>query len=85
MNAGTIAGAVKNAGNFTSTGTLSGGLVNSGAARISGAPLDRAALAARLEATLELARNISLSAGYSGLIGQSVTDHGARATLQVRF
>ncbi len=52
---------------------------------ISGAQLDSKALAARLDATLELDKNISIGVGYTGLIGETFTDHGARATVQVRF
>lgn len=47
--------------------------------------LDKFALAARLEARLKLEDNLEISAGYNGLIGSTITDHGARATVQVRF
>jgi fibronectin-binding autotransporter adhesin len=52
---------------------------------VSGAQLDELALAARFDATVALGSNAELSVGYTGLIGSTVTDHGARATLQVRF
>nr|MCU0947288.1 autotransporter outer membrane beta-barrel domain-containing protein [Porphyrobacter sp.] len=52
---------------------------------ISGVQLDETALAARLEALVELGENIDFTVGYTGLIGSTVSDHGARATLQVRF
>jgi outer membrane autotransporter protein len=52
---------------------------------VSGVQLDKFALAARLEAVVGLDDNVDFTVGYTGLIGSSVTDHGARATLQVRF
>jgi outer membrane autotransporter protein len=52
---------------------------------VSGVQLDKLALAARLEAVLELDERINLTAGYTGLIGSTITDHGARATLHIRF
>lgn len=52
---------------------------------IGGVQLDDLALAARLDATLELGRNVELSVGYTGLIGDTIQDHGARATLQIAF
>ncbi|WDA40192.1 autotransporter-associated beta strand repeat-containing protein [Erythrobacter sp. BLCC-B19] len=52
---------------------------------VQGAQLDKWAFAARLDAELTLEENLSISVGYTGLIGSSQTDHGARATLQVRF
>ncbi|ASJ92090.1 autotransporter-associated beta strand repeat-containing protein [Porphyrobacter sp. CACIAM 03H1] len=52
---------------------------------IEGVQLDKFALAARLEARLKLEDNLEISAGYNGLIGSTITDHGARATVQVRF
>ncbi len=52
---------------------------------VSGVQLDKTAIAARFEAILELEENLSMSVGYTGLIGDTLTDHGARATIQVRF
>jgi outer membrane autotransporter protein len=52
---------------------------------VSASQLDKWAFAARLDAQLSLEENLSISVGYTGLIGASQTDHGARATLQVRF
>ncbi|MFO6446274.1 autotransporter-associated beta strand repeat-containing protein [Erythrobacter sp. NE805] len=52
---------------------------------IAGTQIDKTALAARLDATLALGKNLSIAVGYTGLIGDTVTDHGARATVQVRF
>lgn len=52
---------------------------------IRGVQLDSFALATRLDATLKLGRNADLSIGYTGLIGKDTADHGARATLSVRF
>jgi outer membrane autotransporter protein len=52
---------------------------------INGVQLDDVALAARLEALVELGENIDFTVGYTGLLGSAFTDHGARATLQVRF
>ncbi|WAC24088.1 autotransporter-associated beta strand repeat-containing protein [Blastomonas sp. SL216] len=52
---------------------------------VRGVQLDSFALAARLDATLKLGSNADLSLGYTGLIGNDTADHGARATLSVRF
>jgi outer membrane autotransporter protein len=52
---------------------------------VSGVQLDKTALAARLDATLTLEDNLAISLGYSGLIGSTTTDHGARASVHVRF
>ncbi|WP_052129416.1 autotransporter-associated beta strand repeat-containing protein [Sphingomonas sp. 35-24ZXX] len=52
---------------------------------IRGVQLDSFALATRLDATVKLGRNADLSIGYTGLIGKDTADHGARATLSVRF
>ncbi|MBU7581217.1 MAG: autotransporter domain-containing protein, partial [Porphyrobacter sp.] len=52
---------------------------------IQGAQLDKTALAARLDAQFDLGDSLSISLGYTGLIGKNQTDHGARATVQVRF
>lgn len=52
---------------------------------VDGVQLDKWALAARLDATLELEENLAISLGYAGLLGETRTDHSARATVQVRF
>ncbi len=52
---------------------------------VAAAQLDAFAVAARLDAAITLGKNVDLSVGYSGLIGSTITDHGARATLQVQF
>ena len=52
---------------------------------VRGVQLDSFALAARLDATLKLGSHADLSLGYTGLIGNDTADHGARATLSVRF
>lgn len=52
---------------------------------IRGVQLDSFALAARLDATVKLTDGADLSLGYTGLIGKDTADHGARATLSVRF
>lgn len=52
---------------------------------VRGVQLDSFALAARLDATLKLSSHADLSLGYTGLIGNDTADHGARATLSVRF
>lgn len=52
---------------------------------VEGVQLDKWALAARLDATLELEENLAISLGYAGLLGETRTDHSARATVQVRF
>jgi autotransporter-associated beta strand protein len=52
---------------------------------VAGVQLDDFALSAKLDATLKLGRNADFSLGYTGLIGKSTADHGARATLSVRF
>jgi len=52
---------------------------------VSGVQLDEVALAARLDATLAFEKNLTFSVGYTGLIGSTISDHGARATLQVQF
>lgn len=52
---------------------------------IRGVQLDSFALAARLDATVSLGRNADLAIGYTGLIGNDTKDHGARATLSIRF
>jgi fibronectin-binding autotransporter adhesin len=52
---------------------------------VSGAQLDDVALAARLEAEIDLGDNAGLTLGYTGLIGDTFQDHGARATLNVVF
>ncbi len=52
---------------------------------ISGVQIDDVALAARFEAQVSLGKAANLTIGYTGLIGTTVTDHGARATLQVQF
>jgi outer membrane autotransporter protein len=52
---------------------------------IRAAQLDEVALAARFDAQFEVAEGVDFSIGYSGLIGSTIQDHGARATLNVRF
>ena len=52
---------------------------------VEGVQLDKWALAARLDATLELEENLAISLGYAGLLGETRTDHSARATVQVHF
>ncbi|UYV16018.1 autotransporter-associated beta strand repeat-containing protein [Porphyrobacter sp. ULC335] len=52
---------------------------------IDAAQLDEVAFAGRFDAVLELEENLMISVGYTGLIGSTQTDHGARATVQVRF
>lgn len=52
---------------------------------IRGVQLDRTASSARLEAQLQLEENLSIALGYSGLLGETIKDHAARATVQVRF
>jgi len=52
---------------------------------VAGAQFDEVALSARLDAAIRLGKNVDLSVGYTGLIGSTVSDHGARATLQVQF
>jgi autotransporter-associated beta strand protein len=52
---------------------------------IRGVQLDSFAIAARLDGTFRLGSNADLSLGYTGLIGKDTADHGARATLSVRF
>ncbi len=52
---------------------------------VSGAQLDEVALAARLEAQFSLDDALQVSFGYTGLIGDTQTDHGARATIMVQF
>lgn len=52
---------------------------------VRGVQLDSFALAARLDATVGLTDEADLSLGYTGLIGKDTADHGARATLSVRF
>jgi len=52
---------------------------------IRGVQIDKFAIAARLDAMVKLGRNADLSLGYSGLIGSDTTDHGARATVSIRF
>lgn len=52
---------------------------------IDGGQLDKTALAARLDAQFDLEDNLSISLGYTGLIGKTQTDHSARATVSVRF
>ena len=52
---------------------------------VQGAQLDRTALAARLDAMFTFEENLSITLGYSGLIGNTQTDHAARATIEVRF
>ncbi|WP_156076273.1 autotransporter-associated beta strand repeat-containing protein [Erythrobacter colymbi] len=52
---------------------------------VSGVQLDDVALAARLEADFDLGDNVGLALGYSGLIGSTLQDHSAKATLHVVF
>ena len=52
---------------------------------MAGAQFDEVAVAARLDASLKLGKNVDFSVGYTGLIGSTISDHGARATLQVQF
>lgn len=52
---------------------------------VSGVQLDKLALAARFDAAVKLGKNVDLTIGYTGLIGSTITDHGARATLNVQF
>ncbi|PLK22585.1 hypothetical protein C0V72_14130 [Porphyrobacter sp. TH134] len=52
---------------------------------VGAAQLDKTALAARLNAQFDLEDNLSIALGYTGLIGKTQTDHGARATVSVRF
>ncbi|MCL9999325.1 MAG: autotransporter domain-containing protein, partial [Erythrobacter sp.] len=52
---------------------------------VAGVQLDEVALSARLDASLKLGKNVDFSVGYTGLIGSTISDHGARATLQVQF
>ena len=52
---------------------------------VAGAQFDEVAVAARLDASLKLGKNVDFSVGYTGLIGSTISDHGARATLQVQF
>ena len=52
---------------------------------VAGAQFEEVAVAARLDASLKLGKNVDFSVGYTGLIGSTISDHGARATLQVQF
>lgn len=55
------------------------------AASVAGVQLDRLALTTRLDATTAIARHVDVSLGYTGLIGKDSADHGARASLTIRF
>ncbi len=52
---------------------------------INGAQLDELAFAGRFEAAVQLEENLAFSVGYTGLLGKTQSDHGARATIQIRF
>lgn len=52
---------------------------------VRGVQLDQAALVAGFDATWELDSNVQFSVGYNGLIGSTITDNVARASLQMRF
>lgn len=55
------------------------------AASVAGVQLDRLALTTRLDATTAIAKHVDVSLGYTGLIGKDSADHGARASLTIRF
>lgn len=50
-----------------------------------GVQLDKTALSARLDAQLQLEENLAITLGYSGLIGDTIKDHSARASISLRF
>lgn len=52
---------------------------------IEGTQLDRTAFAGRLDAVFQFDEHVAITLGYTGLIGKTQTDHGARATVSVRF
>lgn len=52
---------------------------------IAGAPISRDAAAMSLAITGQVAKNIEIDAGYSGLAGKGVSDHGIRAAITFRF
>lgn len=54
-------------------------------ARIAASALDRDMLALEMQARIAVTSKVTIGAGYSGLIGQSTQEHGARATLTIGF
>jgi uncharacterized protein with beta-barrel porin domain len=52
---------------------------------IRSAAADRFSITGNLDATLELSRAISLTVGYSGVVGSNARDHAVRATMGIRF
>lgn len=52
---------------------------------VRGVQLDKTAISTRLEAQLQLEENLAITLGYSGLLGDTIKDHAARATISVRF
>ena len=54
-------------------------------AAIRGVALDKSAFAGELGVDVNLAKNVSLGAGYSGVLGKNTKDNGVKATLTVGF
>jgi uncharacterized protein with beta-barrel porin domain len=52
---------------------------------VSTVSLDKDALALEAQASFTVSQKITLGVGYSGVIGDNNTNHGARATLTIGF
>ena len=57
----------------------------SGIAAIRGVALDKDAFAGELGVDFKLGRNVTLGAGYSGVIGKHTQDNGVKGTLSIGF